>query len=131
MFGDKNMQSTIEGQTVQPPNMEFLQKKIKLNGPFDFSFIKKKGKKYLNTANNSKIKDKKIKKRAAPKIRSPPKGCRDGVHTVPTSQNHLTTVTRWALTPSVVVTRTMYMPALNWAMFRTYSSVVTSVSYTT
>ena len=44
---------------------------------------------------------------------------------------HCMTVTRFTVILFAVLTRTMYMPLLNWAMFRVYSSALTSVSNTT
>ena len=44
---------------------------------------------------------------------------------------HCMTVTRFTVIPFAVWMRTMYMPVLNWAMFKVYSSALTSVSKTT
>ena len=57
--------------------------------------------------------------------------CRDARFCVSTYANqfiHLTTVTRCVLTPFSVAMRTMYTPALNWAMLMICSSPSTSRS---
>ena len=45
-----------------------------------------------------------------------------------TNRIYCITVTRFTATPFSVATRTTYMPALNWAMFKVYSSPATLAS---